>query len=370
MNPKALLIIRSKPLALLTILLTLGFSCDSSSTKNTTGQRDKPKPFKIFTLHSPVLDEVFNINDTINFTIGKRKNTVQVDSTIVYIDGAFIRSEVESPLTFSSISDFVKVGRQNLRIRIFYNDSLSQTLTTRITLLSDLPPDELKFIKVRSIPHNTESYTQGLFYHDGYLYEGTGKEKKSKILKIDPVDGNIIQERKLDAELFGEGIALYKDQIFQLTYTKKVGFVYDLKTFEQIREFDLQTAQGWGLTSNGENLIVSDGSSVLYFYNPEYFNQVNQLDVCNNKSLVTSLNELEYINGEIWANVYGRHYIVRIDAASGKVTGILNLATLFPKEIPEDYEHVLNGIAYNPDKQTLFVTGKFWPVIYEIKVHE
>jgi glutaminyl-peptide cyclotransferase len=369
MNLTSLLFVQSKPLAFFTVLLTLAFSCNSSNNKIATGGK-KPKQQKLFTLQSPILDDVYQINDTINFTIKTKKNNAQVDSTLVYLDGVSIRSEVKSPLAFSSISDFIKVGRQNLRLRIFYDDSLSQTITTRITLLSDIQPTELKFTQLRSIPHDPDASTQGLFYHEEYLYEGTGQETKSKIVKIDPENGNIIRERKLEPELFGEGIALYNDQIFQLTYKKKVGFVYDLETFERIREFDLQTAEGWGLTTNGEHLIVSDGSSALYFYQPEYFNQVNQLDVCNKGALVTSLNELEYTNGSIWANIYGRKYLVRIDAATGKVTGTLDLSSLFPKDIPEDYAHVLNGIAFNSDRQTFFVTGKLWPLIYEIKINE
>ena len=370
MNLTTLLFFHSKPLTFITVLLTFVFSCNNSNKSSTTGNVNRPKQQKIFALELPFTDNVFQINDTVNFSIRNKNKTSHVDSTIVYVEGEIIRKEAKSPLNFSSVSDFNKVGRQNLRIRIFYNDSLSQSLTTRITLLSDLPPHDLKFEIKRSITHNTASYTQGLFYHKGFLYEGTGKEGRSEIQKINPSDGSIVQERKLEPELFGEGITVYNNQIFQLTYRKKVGFVYDLGSFERIREFDLQTAEGWGLTTDGDHLIVSDGSSLLYFYHPEYFTQVNQLDVCDQRSLNSSLNELEYINGEIWANVYGKKHILRIDAATGKVTGVLDLSSIFPKDIPDDYEHVLNGIAYNPDQQTLFVTGKFWPVMYEIKVLE
>lgn len=370
MNLTALLFIQSKSIPLLTILLSLAVSCNRPAADNRSAKSDKPKPQRIFSLEEPSMDDVFQINDTINFSIRNRKSSAQIDSTIVYLDGIIAISEVETPLVFSSISDFKKVGRQNLRIRIFYDDSLSQTITTRITLLSDSPPKELRFTKLRSIPHDPDAYIQGFFYFDGYLYEGTGRVGKSKIAKIDPADGTIIRERKLEADMFGEGITHYKNKIYQLTYQKKVGFVYELESFERIREFDLQTAEGWGLTTDNEHLIVSDGSSVLYFYHPEYFNQIKQLDVCNHRSLVTSLNELEYKNGSVWANIYGQQYLVRIDAESGKVTGTLDLSSLFPKDIPNDYEHVLNGIAYNSDDQTLFVTGKLWPVIYEIKVGE
>jgi glutamine cyclotransferase len=128
--------------------------------------------------------------------------------------------------------------------------------------------------------------------------------------------------------------------------------------------------EGWGLTNDSVNLIVSDGSSVLYFYDPEYFTQVDQLDVCDNKGLATALNELEYVSDVIWANVYGKPFILKIDAKTGKVLASLNLETLFPKKMPRDMDHVLNGIAYNPDNNTYFVSGKYWPVMYEIRIIE
>jgi glutamine cyclotransferase len=370
MNFSVFFFIPSKSAGYLAAFLALAISCNNSSKGPSLQQSNKPKHQKIFYLESPILDDVYQINDTLHFTIKERKNITHVDSTIVSVDGKPVRSETGSPLAFLSLNDFFKVGRQNIRIRIFYNDSLSEILTTRITLLSDFVPQKLKYRKIREIPHDENSFTQGLFYHQGFLYEGTGREGKSKLMKIDPADGKILRERKLEEDIFGEGITCYKNQIFQLTYREKIGFVYDLATFDRIREFDLQTAEGWGLTNNEAQLIVSDGSSFLYFYHPEFFNQVNQLDVCTDQSLITGLNELEYINGSVWANVYGRKHLVRIDAISGRVTGILDLSTLFPREIPEDYEHVLNGIAYNSDTHTFFITGKLWPAIFEISIYE
>jgi glutamine cyclotransferase len=202
------------------------------------------------------------------------------------------------------------------------------------------------------------------------LYEGTGQKSRSELKKINPMNGETIMERKLENDFFGEGITLFNNQIYQLTYLSRVGLVYELETFEFIRKFDLQTREGWGLTNDGHNLIVSDGSSILYLYDPEYNTQVGQLDVCDNKGLVNSLNELEYVNGSIFANIYGQSYILEIEAKTGKVIGKLELKDIFPKGIPDNLDYVLNGIAYNPDANTYFVTGKLWPVMYEINIFE
>jgi len=147
-----------------------------------------------------------------------------------------------------------------------------------------------------------------------------------------------------------------------------VGFVYNLETFELIRKFSMQTREGWGLTTDGQYLIVSDGSSLIYYYDREYFTQTNQLDVSDQKELVGKLNELEYVNGYIWANIYGKSWIVKIESKTGIIKAQIDLKNIFPKGMPVSYDYVLNGIAYNPDNNTFFITGKLWPVIYEIKI--
>jgi glutaminyl-peptide cyclotransferase len=350
------------------LLAAFLFACNAGQERVSAESATKPK--KAFALQSPALDFISNISDSIYFEISGSLPEINVDSTIVFVSGRKASVEKFSPLSFSRKNLFTRVGRQNIRLIIYFNDSLSQTLTTRITVLSDIEPEILRYTVIRELPHSTDAYTQGLFYHEGFLFEGTGQRGRSKLMKIDPADGTILMERKLGNEFFGEGIARWKDKIYQLTYQQKVGFVYQLETFEQIREFDLQTMEGWGLTTNENDLIVSDGSSVLYFYEPEYFSQVDQLDICNKKGLVTQLNELEYAENSLWANVYGQPFIIKIEPATGKVLGRLNLEALFPKTIPRDIDHVLNGIAYNPLSRTYYITGKFWPVLYEIRIHE
>jgi glutamine cyclotransferase len=344
------------------------FSCNAGPKDTAANLTEKPR--KAFTLTAPKLDYVCSFNDSIHFRIKPARNDYTPDSVQVFLAGKKVPRKIATPLAFSLKLPFSKVGRQNLRLVVYYNGSLIQELPTQITVLSDIEPAILNYKVIRNLPHDADAYIQGLFWYQGYLYEGTGLPRKSKLMKIDPVDGKITMEYKMGSEFFGEGITRWKNTIYQLTYQEKVGFVYNLATFEQIREFNLQTMEGWGLTADDQNLIVSDGSSVLYFYDPDYFSQVNQLDVCDNKGLVTLLNELEYAQKAIWANVYGKPYILKIDPQTGKVLGRLNLEALFPKNIPRDMDHVLNGIAFDPSSATYFVTGKFWPVMYEIRIIE
>jgi glutaminyl-peptide cyclotransferase len=357
---------RIKMLLILNLIISLLFACNAG-LQDPKGKIES-KPIKTFILTSPSMDHLYSFTDSIQFEITINKRDIHPDSTLVFISGKQLTAEVKSPVSFERTFLFSKTGRQDLRIKVYYNDSLSQTLTSRVTILSDIEPATLNYRIVGQIPHDPTAYTQGLFYFKGKLYEGTGLKERSRLMKIDPQTGKIILDRHLGDEYFGEGITRWNDKIYQLTYQQKVGFVYELASFEQIREFDLQTMEGWGLTNDENSLIVSDGSSVLYFYDPEYFSQLDQLDVCDNRGLSTRLNELEYTDGIIWANVYGEQYVLKIDAESGKVLAKLNLETLFPKETPHDLDHTLNGIAYASDRKTFFVTGKQWPVMYEIEI--
>ncbi len=353
---------------ILFLIFILLITCNAGSKDH--ADMDAVKPKKVFTLLEPSLDQVFSYDDTIHVEIVTEKKGIHPDSVHVYSGGILIAKEIISPLSFSRSSFFQRVGRQDIRLIVYYNDTLLQSLTTRITVLSDIEPEALSYSVIRKLPHDKDAYTQGLFFYRGFLFESTGQKGQSRLLKVDPQDGKILLDRHLGEEFFGEGITRWKEYIYQLTYQQKVGFVYDLESFRQVREFDLQTMEGWGLTNDEKSLIVSDGSSVLYFYDPEYYTQTGQLDVCDTRGLVTRLNELEFVQGFIWANVYGEPFIVKIDAESGKVVAKLDLSKLIPNDIPRDFDHVLNGIAYAPEKNTFYITGKLWPVMYEIQLTE
>jgi glutaminyl-peptide cyclotransferase len=219
---------------------------------------------------------------------------------------------------------------------------------------------------VRSYPHDPRAFTQGLQYLDGILYEGTGNKGESFIRKVQLETGEVLQQRDLPAQYFGEGIVVVRDELFQLTWQSEIGFVYDRQTFAQKRSFKY-TGEGWGLTYDGRNLVMSDGSDRLRVIEPSTFKERSRIAVTAGGVPVGNLNELEYVRGEIFANVWQTDYVARIDPKSGTVTGWIDLSGLLS---PRDRANVdvLNGIAYDAAGDRLFVTGKWWPRLFEIRL--
>lgn len=224
------------------------------------------------------------------------------------------------------------------------------------------------FEVIRRYPHDATAFTQGLVYHDGFLYEGTGLHGRSSLRKVRLEDGEVLDERALSDTLFGEGITILGDQIFQITWQEEQGFVYDLATLEQVGEFHYE-GEGWGLTTDGQYLIMSNGSHILTYLDPESLEVMKELAVYGEEGPIQNLNELEYINGEIFANVWYDHRLCRIDPLTGMVLGWIDLSSLHALEKAIDGGvDVVNGIAYDHDGDRLFVTGKLWHHIYEIRL--
>lgn len=220
---------------------------------------------------------------------------------------------------------------------------------------------------INIFPHDPESFTQGLAYHQGYLYESTGLNGKSVLKKIEIKSGKAVKSVKLSEKYFGEGMAILGNKIYQLTWQNQTGVIYDLASFRTIGTFSYQ-GEGWGLTNDGKSLIMSNGSSVINYLNPITFKVIREINVQDGDIPVNNLNELEFVRGEIWANVFQEDVIARISPQTGKVLGWIDLSqlnTLLPQSERRD---VLNGIAYDPESDRLFITGKFWPNLFEIKV--
>ena len=232
------------------------------------------------------------------------------------------------------------------------------------------PPllDEYTYEVVAEYPHDTASFTQGLVYRDGYVYESTGRYGQSKIRKIKLEDGTVVKEKKLDDSYFGEGLTLVDDKLVQLTWKENTGFVYDLD-LNPIGEFNYE-AQGWGLTFDGRNLIMSDGTSKLTFLDPETFAPEKSVFVRKGNTRMPDINELEWVNGTIFANIFQDDMIYLIQPLDGKVMGRVNFQELYPRsQRTSPNEDVMNGIAIQTEKEnTLLVTGKNWPKIYEVKL--
>lgn len=220
---------------------------------------------------------------------------------------------------------------------------------------------------VHVYPHDHTAFTQGLIYLNGFLYEGTGIKGNSSIRKVRLETGEVLQKHDLPPEYFGEGIVNWQDRLVELTWETHAGFVYNLATFDLQRQFSY-TGEGWGLTQDGTHLIMSDGSSELRFWNPETFEETNRIAVSAEGVPVKNLNELEYVKGQIYANVWHTDRIARIDPATGNVVAWIDLSGLLAPEEHTDPEAVLNGIAYDARGDRLFVTGKLWPKLFEIRL--
>lgn len=220
---------------------------------------------------------------------------------------------------------------------------------------------------VNTFEHDPNAFTQGLVFEGGFLYEGTGLYGQSELRKVDLETGEVLQRRKLPNEYFGEGITIFGDRIYQLTYRSKIGFVYNKETFELLKEFTYPT-EGWGLTHDGENLIMSDGTPMLYFLDPNSLKRVFRLMVRDKENVIGWLNELEYVEGQVYANVWPADRIARIDPKTGEVLGWIDCKGLLDRQNLRSQIDVFNGIAYDPNGDRLFVTGKNWPKLFEIKL--
>jgi glutamine cyclotransferase len=250
------------------------------------------------------------------------------------------------------------------------NDSTGTRDGHDSSLVKTEPPAILSYSIISpAYPHDTASFTQGLTFYKGELYEGTGYNGKSKLMKVDLKTGKAIKSISLDNKYFGEGIAILRDTIYQLTWQQNVVFVYAIKgnDFKKVKEFPLNT-EGWGITTDGKSLIVSTGGNNLDYYDPSTFTKQKSLPITDAGADSYNLNELEYIDGYIYANQWQASYIFKIDPATGKIVAKANLAkeedaakAIYPKA------DVLNGIAYDETTKKIYVTGKYWPALYEIQ---
>jgi glutamine cyclotransferase len=252
-----------------------------------------------------------------------------------------------------------------MRISFVYRCIIALTFAFPAVLSAQTPVDTYR--TVHTYPHDPQAYTQGLVYVDGHLYESTGLNGRSSLRMDDLETGRVLQTAPLPAKHFGEGLAAWGSTLVQLTWQAHIGFVYDRFSFRLLRTFHYE-GEGWGLTEDGRDLILSDGTPTLRFLDPQTFREVRHIVVKDDGTPVDQLNELEYVRGEIYANVWHTDRIVRISPATGRVLGWIDLSGLLPANQRSDPEAVLNGIAYDAGHDRLFVTGKLWPKLFEIKV--
>lgn len=223
------------------------------------------------------------------------------------------------------------------------------------------------FTVVHTYSHDANAFTQGLVYHDGFLYEGTGLKGRSTLRKVRIETGEVLQQTDIAPDLFGEGITIFKNLIIQLTWQSNLGFVYSLADFRKVRQFSYR-GEGWGLTTDGRDLFMSDGTAEIRVWDPASFQEKRRVTVHDGSQRIDQLNELEFVEGEIFANVWQTDRIARISPLTGEVLGWIDLKGLLSPMYRVAPGAVLNGIAYDPVRKRLFVTGKLWPNIFEIKL--
>ncbi|HDQ39519.1 MAG TPA: glutaminyl-peptide cyclotransferase [Desulfonatronum sp.] len=257
--------------------------------------------------------------------------------------------------------DFVRTVATMLTGPVFFGPS------TVLAFLPGSTKNLLSFKILHTFPHDPDAFTQGLLFHEGLLYESTGGWGTSSLRKVELETGRVLQKRNLPHNYFGEGLALWEDRLIQLTWRSGTGFVYDLAGLEQQGTF-LYSGEGWGLTGDEQGLIMSDGTSWLRRLDGRTCGELSRFAVFDQGRPLSGLNELEYIDGEIWANVFPTKRIARIDPESGQVTGWLDLSGVLGIRRRLPPEAVANGIAWDQHEQRIFVTGKLWPVLFEIEI--
>lgn len=350
-------------------------ACLSEGTNNSSPVQQEIKPVqpapKQYSFTSPVPGQTFRPGERLWVSFTYKELREKADSLVIYLDGEKVNVIDNEELSgFEVNTRKLSPGTRNLRYTAFYGTGGTESSSLSLRFFSDLEPVTFRYKVIASFPHDINAYTQGFEYHEGYFLEGTGQYGQSSLRKVVPGTGDIQKSRTLSPDLFGEGITLFDNKIYQLTYRSQVGFIYDAKSFEQERKFFYENREGWGLSNNGKEIIMSDGTNALYFIDPQYFAVNRKIEVCDRISEVDSLNELEYIDGYIYANRYLTDEIVIIDPESGKVTGKVNLKGLLKEGDKHSRIDVLNGIAWDKEDRRLFVTGKYWPKVFHIELEE
>ena len=308
------------------------------------------------------------LNKSINISL-KEKNKKPITKVQFFVNG---KEVIANNNSFSLNTNDFGVGKHAVSALVFFNDK-TKKVNGSFEVFADKAPIIYSYKIKNSYPHDTKAYTQGLEYYNGFLYETTGRNGQSSLRKVEIKTGKVLQKIDLDKKYFGEGMTIVNNKIFWLTWKANKGFVYDLKTFNLEKEFSYNKSnKGWGLTHNENDLIKSDGTNKIWFLDTETQKEKNYIQAYTNTRSVDYLNELELINGKLYANKYQQNTIVILDPKTGVVEGLADLRGLkkemekTQKLVPED--EVLNGIAYDKENNRLFVTGKNWEKLFEIEL--
>ena len=340
-----------KPIRTLTLLFMaiLVTSCGSNASQ-------KQNELEIITNGK---NNAMILGEQLELSIKNPKN-FDIGSITYSMDGSTVKDKIE-------LKD-VRLGEHTLEALVEVNGE-SITLTKSITILNNTTPKVYNFKLINSYPHDITSYTQGLEFYNGVLFESTGQRGESKLRKVDYKTGEVLNNLDRAKEYFGEGLTLMNDQIYQLTWTSGSGFVYDVETFEKTGSFRYgESQQGWGICNDGSTLYKSDGSEKIWTLDPNTLAEVNYIQAYHNKGKVIGLNELEWVNGKIYANRYQKNGVAIINPSNGAIEGVIDFSPLRDQVTQHEGLDVLNGIAFNPETNSLFVTGKRWDKLFEVEI--
>jgi glutaminyl-peptide cyclotransferase len=346
------------------VLMIFAFSCKTNNNKVSTVEQSSPHSIYLVKVSEPSNGRLFKLGDNINLVLKLYNDKITPDSTIIFLNDKRIGKVLGLNLILKT--NELSLGTIIIRATA-YKEGQHQTASVSVMLKSNVAPKKYTYRVIKSYPHDPDAYTQGLFYKDGFLYEGTGQNGSSSVREVELETGKVIQSINLEHKHFGEGIALLNNKIYQLTWTSEVGFTYDFSAFKQIGTFNYNT-QGWGLTTNGKDLIMSDGSNTIHFMDPDNFSEIKHIEVFDNNDAIDSLNELEFINGDLYANVYQSDLIIIINPETGMVKGVIDFKGLLKDSDRTNHVDVLNGIAWDEVGKRLFVTGKLWPKLYQVEI--
>jgi glutamine cyclotransferase len=318
----------------------------------------------LFSIENATLKPILKLEESVDLVLQNKENKT-IDSVIYYINdikvGA-VRGNEKLPFALKN----QKLGNQTIKALVYF-EGKSIDISSGFSIYASTEPKILNYKIIKTYPHDINAYTQGFEFYNGVLLEGTGQYSESTLRKTDYKSGKVTEQIKLEDKYFGEGITVLKDKIYQLTWKEKKGFVYDAKSFKLEKTFSFET-EGWGITNDGEKLYMSDGSEKIYTLDPTTLKVIDNISVYTAGSKIESINEMEWVNGKIWANVYQKDVIAVINPKTGAVENVINCADLKTKVTQHPELDAFNGIAFNPVTKTYFVTGKNWDKTFEIVI--
>jgi len=351
-------------------LLVAFSSCNRGGSGNKTGrteEQQRPRRQRLqINIVSPQNNERQPLGATVTLSAKLRDGADAIDSLRWLVNGRLLQTTKGEDVRWNTEGQ--TTGTHRIEAVAHYASGHRDIVSSRILLLAPQPPKQYTYMKIQEFPHDPKAFTQGLLFHEGYLYESTGIKGESTLRKVNLQTGVPVRTIDLPEDVFGEGLALVDDKLIQLTWQEQVAFEYQISDLKLLRRINYPMREAWGLTFDGTHLLMTDGSATVYFLDREYLAEIRRIEVCDDKGLVDQLNELEYINGELWANIYYKDEIVRIDPKTGAVIGRINLTGLLRNSDRKPDTNVLNGIAYDDETGKIYVTGKNWPKLFEIQV--